>query len=132
MIRSVSGTDPAAGAELTITVPQTAEWRILGLRFVLVTDATAVNRQVDLVIDDGANIVLQIEAPALHGASGTRGYNYAPGFPARALLTAEFILPLPVGARLGCRWRIRTVTVNLQAADNFGSAFLWVEEWLAP
>jgi hypothetical protein len=128
----VVGPDPAAGAEVTITVPQTARWRVLGLRFQLVTDATVVNRQVDLVIDDGANVVLRIEPPAVQGAGGTRGYNYGPGLPARTVLTQEFLGALPVEAVLEGGWRIRTVTALLQAADNYNGVFLWVEEWLAP
>ena len=132
LIRCVAGPDPAAGAELTITVPQIAEWRVLGLRFVLVTSSTSANRQVDLVIDDGANTVLRIEPPAVQAASLTRGYNYGPGLPARTVLTAEFIAPLPVGLVLAGRWRIRTASTNLQAGDNFNGAYLWVEEWLAP
>jgi len=131
-LRSVSGVDPAAGAEVSITVPAGAVWRVLGLRFVLTTDATAVNRQTDLVIDDGANTLLRIEPPAAQGASGTRGYNYGPGLPARAVLTAEFIAPLPVDTLLAGGWRLRTVTGQLQAADNYNSVQLWVEEWLAP
>lgn len=131
-IRAVAGADPAAGAEITVRVPETAQWRLLGLRFELVTDATVANRQVDLLIDDGANTVLRIEPPAVQAASLTDGYNYGPGLPARALLTSEFLIPLPVKVVLPGGWRIRTVTANLQAADNFGAVYLWVEEWLNP
>jgi hypothetical protein len=52
--------------------------------------------------------------------------------PARALLAAAFIAPLPVGALLAGGWRIRTATANFQAADDFGAPYLCVEEWLAP
>lgn len=131
-IRSVSGRDPAAGAEISITVPAGAVWRVLGLRFELVTDATAADRQVDLLIDDGANTLLRIEPPAVQAASLTRGYNCGPGLPARTVLTSQFLMPLPVDTLLAGEWRIRTVTANLQAADNFGAVYLWVEEWLSP
>ena len=132
LIRSVAGADPAAGAEVLVTVPTRARWRPHSIRFVLVTDNTAVNREADLVIDDGATTLLIIEPPALQGASATRGYNYGADFPSQVALTQEFLIPLPVGLILLAGYRIRTVTTNIQAADNYGAPQVLVEEWIEP
>ena len=53
LIRSVTGTDPAAGAEISETVPTNARWILHSFIANLVTDATAGNRRVRLEIDDG-------------------------------------------------------------------------------
>lgn len=132
LIRSVAGADPAAGAEVLVTVPAGARWRLHSIRFVLVTDATAVNREADLVIDDGATTLLIIEPPALQGNNGTRGHNYGADFPLQVALTQEFLIPLPVGLILLTGYRIRTVTALLQAADNYGAPRVLVEEWIEP
>ena len=132
LIRAVAGADPAAGAEILVTVPTAARWRLHSIRFALVTDATAVNRESDLIIDDGATTLLIIEPPALQGAGGTRGYNYGADFPSLNALTQEFLIPLPVGLILLTGYRIRTVTANLQAGDNYGIPQVLVEEWIEP
>jgi len=132
LIRSVAGLDPAAGAEISVTVPVGARWRPHSIRFVLVTDGTAVNREVDLVIDDGATTLLIIEPPALQGAGGTRGYNYGADFPMQAALAQEFLIPLPVGLILLAGYRIRTVTALLTGGDNYGIPRVLVEEWIEP
>ena len=129
-VRAVRGPDPAAGAEVTIRIPAGVRWRVIGLRLVFVTDATAVNRQVDLIIDDRANVMLWIEPPGLQGANYIWGFNYAPGMPSRALLRTEYVVPLPIPTLLGPEWRIRTNTLNIQAGDTFNSVMLWVEEWV--
>jgi hypothetical protein len=132
LIRRDAWTDPAAGAEISVTVPAGARWRLHSIRFVFVTDATALNREVDLVIDDGATTLLIIEPPALQGAGGTRGYNYGADFPSLNALTQEFLIPLPVGLILIAGYRLRTVTVNLQAGDNYGAPQVMFEEWIEP
>lgn len=132
LIRMVGGVDPAPGAEVQFTVPANARWRLQSVRLVLVTDATAVNREADLVIDDGVNLLLIIEPPALQGANGTRGYNYGADFPSLNALTQEFLIPLPVGLILLGGYRIRTVTAAIVAGDNYGPARLLVEEWIEP
>ena len=132
LIRSVAGADPAAGAEILVTVPTGARWRPHSIRFVLVTDATAVNREADLVIDDGATTLLIIEPPALQGAGGTRGYNYGADFPSLNALTQEFLIPLPVGLILLAGYRLRTVTVAIVIGDNYGIPRVLVEEWIEP
>jgi hypothetical protein len=132
LIRAVPGADPAAGAEVSLVVPTRARWCLHSIRFVLVTDATAVNRESDLIIDDGATTLLIIEPPALQGASGTRGYNYGADFPSLNALTQEFLIPLPVGLILREGYRIRTVTGNLQAGDDYGIPYASVEEWIDP
>ena len=131
-VRSFTGSDPLAGAEVLLTVPWGGRWQLHAMRLVLVTDTTAVNREVDLVIDDGTNTLLMIEPPALQGLGGTRGYNYGTGFPSLNALTQEFLIPFPAGLMLQSGYRLRTVTTNLQAGDNYGIPRVLVEEWLDP
>lgn len=130
VLRSITGTDPAANTEISETVPTGARWKLRAMSFTLVTDATGANREVNLVLDDGANILHVTSSGFTHIASLTKRYSAALIGTSVAPTQAtdrQIVLPdliLPGGAR------IRTVTTNLQATDNYGAPQLLVEESL--
>lgn len=129
-LRALAGTNPAANAELAETVPAGARWRLRSLLASLVTDANAANREVALLIDDGATVYFATTPGANHAASLTRRYCASPagvrgiGAAANEIAIAIPDLVLPAGHR------IRTLTTNLQAGDDWGAPQLCVEEWL--
>lgn len=129
-LRSISGTDPAANTEINETVPTNAHWRLLLLRTILTTDGTAATREVGLVIDDGT-LVFSIYPPAqTQTASLTRAYNWAHLGYAPAAFGAQLYGPLPADLMLLQSWRLRTITQNIQAGDNWEPPQLLVEEWI--
>lgn len=131
-IRSILGTDPAAGADISETVPTGAAWRLRAFYFTLVCDATVVTRVPYLVLDDGSAIYARQQPVASitagltaivtfseNGATGGNGTFATPGFIPTDLL-------LPAGHR------IRSATLNLQAGDNISAPQYLVEEFIAP
>jgi hypothetical protein len=129
-VRTVVGTDPAAGNEISEAVPTNALWRLLGVYCTLVTDATVANRTPALVIDDGSNIVWRGPWTVAQTASSTNNYSIGNSMPAQVWYASTGLLPLPTILLLPAGYRIRTVTANLQAGDNWGAPNLWVEEYL--
>lgn len=128
--RIITGTDPAAGSEIVETVPTNARWRLYGIRFTLVTDATVATRRVTLNVDDGATVGLQLWNANGQTAGLTFLYeSHQVGHQAAAVSSREFI-PLAAAIDLFQGWRILTSTVNIQAGDNYGAPILYVEEWL--
>lgn len=134
-VYNVAPASPGAGAEISITVPSTARWRVYALQFTLVTSTVANNRTHHLTIDDGttANKIFQSlgETPATV-ASDTDQFLYLPWY-GTALETAydanDFIrLPLPNPLILVGGARIKTVSTTLDAADQYTINQLWVEE----
>jgi hypothetical protein len=130
ILRSIAGTDQAAGAEISETVPAGARWRLRALSAVLVTDGNAANREVTITIDDGTTILFTAPSGFTHTASLTKRYSAAmigaQTTPAQTT-DRQIILPdlwLPGGAR------IKTVTTNIQVGDNYGAPQLLVEETL--
>jgi len=129
-IRSITGTDPAAGVEVSETVPANARWRLLGVDVALVTDATVANREVVLVLDDGVLPLAEIASGTAQAASLTRRYSFAVGVQRGAGAVSTIInAPIPDGFLMGGH-RIRTQTTGIVAGDNFGAPQLWVEEWI--
>lgn len=129
-LRSVAGADPAAGVEITETVPTNARWKLHAFRASLVTSATAATRRVHLVIDDGTTTLLDLPAADTQAASLARNYDAAPFGYAPAAIVSEIYIPTPGPLKLLAGWRVRTATDSFQAGDNFGAPQLLVEEWI--
>lgn len=131
LIRSILGTDPAAGVEISETVPTNARWRLLAIRFTFVTDATAATRAVTLVMTHGASNEINAHNGGTQTASVTQNYNFANGYPLNTLGTSGMSLAvLPTRLLLPQAGTITTVTTALQAGDNFSAPSLLVEEWI--
>ncbi len=130
ILRSITGTDPAAGAEISETVPTNARWRLIALRATLVTDATAGARVVHLFFDDGAAVYLECVAASSHNPSLTRQYSAAAYGVSPATLNTEVLIPSPPQLYLLQGHRLRTSTNSLAAGDNWGAPQLLVEEWI--
>jgi hypothetical protein len=55
VLRGITGTDPAAGVEITEVVPTNARWHLLMMRAALLTSATVANRFPQFVVLAGAS-----------------------------------------------------------------------------
>lgn len=131
-LRIIAGTNPAAGVEVSETVPTNARWRLVAFLATLVTDATAATRTAQLLIDDGVTTFLLILPTTTQIASLTRQYNgKAVGLDPQPIGT-QLTWGLPPDIYIPAGGRIRTSTINLQAGDNWTAPQYMVEEWLAP
>lgn len=130
MVYAVAGTAPAAGAEVSQTVPTAARWRLKGMVVALTTAVAVATRAVTVVIDDGTNQVAIGQAQTTQLASLTRTYHLDNSGGAVDLTAPNIPVFMPVDIPLLAGWRIRTVTTNLQAADAYGTPIFYVEEWI--
>lgn len=131
-LRSITGTDPAAGAEISEAVPTGARWRVLSVRASLATSAVVANRQADLTLDDGANVFATLPTPGNLTASNTWRVSWFPGAVKDATLAEGTSSPLPTDTRVAAGARLRTATTNLDAGDNWSAPQYLVEEWIEP
>lgn len=129
--RVVTGTTPAAGAEISETVPAGARWELVSVTTALTTTGAGGARQALLYITPPAFV--RLYAPqfttvpisvtfALQWAQNQNFETVAPG----TILTAG----LPAGYTLLAGDVVHTSTVNLQAGDQYRSPVLVVREWL--
>ncbi len=120
--------DPAAGAEIVVTVPGRAVWEIMAVRYNLVADATVTTRQPHLDMDDGENIFATV--PAVTGTAATFNFTYVAyqGAVSDDVFGTSLSNPLPIGLVMLPGWRVLTRTVNLQAGDNYAAPVLYVRE----
>ena len=140
-IRTVTGSNPAAGAQASDAVPTNAVWDLLTYSIVLVTDATSATRIVGAVVDDGVTAnrrAVLYGNQGGHTASLTRTHLFAKGeddtgvnpgaFTDTDIVLASF-RHLPVRQLLG-GYRIRTFSSGFQAGDDFAAPIFQVAEWL--
>lgn len=130
MPRSVIGTTPAAGADISEVVPAGRRWQLLYASSTLATSAVAGNRTVGIILDDGVNTLYQWHTSANQAASLNIAYTFAPGIPngTDAINTDGVILPnTAVTLRPG--YRIRTTTSGLLAGDQWQSLKYLILEW---
>ena len=130
VIRSITGTDPAAGAEWSETVPTNARWRLIAARASFVTDATVASRTVSLRIDDGTTDVWLLPSHATQAASLTFPYSLAAIGQSGFASGNSIVIPMPPDVFMLPGWRVRSATGTIQAGDNWGAPQLWVEEWI--
>lgn len=131
--RSIGGTTPAAGADISDSVPANAKWGVVSAFFKLVTSAAVANRTLVFVIDDGVNIVQTVVINIVIPAVTT--WNISIGqtlqnitLPASGVANAC----MPLGVNLFPLWRLRTLTTGLQAGDQYSNITYGVQEWLLP
>ena len=121
MVKVISVANPAAGAEISVTVPTGQYWRIVAIHFKLVAAVAAANRLVRLVFDDGATALFKVPNDVVHVASQTTEYSFgvASTFEAAQGATVSArIYPIPeIILPGGCR--ILTATAAIQAADQY-------------
>jgi hypothetical protein len=129
VLRSITGSVPAAGADISETVPAGARWQLLSMRATLTTAVAVASRQVKLTLDDGANRFYDTGDGPVQAASLAWAYTFAPtGSPPTNALTdvqihydnAQFEAP---------SYRVRTVTAAIQAADQWTAPQYVVREW---
>jgi hypothetical protein len=122
-IGTTVGTDPAAGAEASVTVPAGTQWELYSVGITLVTSAAVANRTPHLLVDDGTNVVANLVPAAVQAASATVAYSFTEAGVDYAAVRDGVMLvgQLPTGLRLGPGWRIRTLTTALDVGDNYGA-----------
>lgn len=121
---------PAAGADLVVTVPTGARWRLQTFRATLTAAVAVSNRLVHIVTDDGANILMDSPSNFTQVASIVNTYS---AFDSAPYLNVPFdlttLLPLASNQMLRQGSRIRTLTTGIQAADQWSAAQIGVIEW---
>lgn len=128
-LRSVTGTTPAAGAEINEVIPLQRRWTLLSFRTQLTTSATVANRQPTFLIDDGGNPLFQSSAFLSEPASTVTPIVMLPTAQTAAQLFGALFLDVPLPLQLKASYRIRTITNGLQVGDQYAAPQYLIAEW---
>jgi hypothetical protein len=133
--RAVAIPDPAAGAEYQFAIPSNVLWRIAGFHVVYVTSAAAPLRRPCLWAgEDGGSAHYRSASPSAQGARLTKRYFWQPGMPLEVeIYEGAVVAGWPLDAKLYglAQGILRTVTPGLAAGDQYTTASVMVDEWIA-
>jgi len=130
--REYLGTAPAAGAEISETVPTGARWEVVSCRVPLVTAAGGADRIVRLFLSRVGVITFAVTTPpAAQPPSTTYIHMFGSNLPHQASTAAAAIQSsFPNPAHLLAGAAVLTQTLNLAAGDQFSQPALMIREWL--
>jgi hypothetical protein len=130
-ILTVTGTQPAAGVEITEVVPSGARWELLGLHSVLLASAVAGNRFTGLLFVAGSQAITMTTMNAGLAPSTSTEMAFGQGIQTASIAGAfAFVAPLPAGLILRAGQLFTTRTIGLQAGDQWNAPTYSVREWL--
>jgi hypothetical protein len=130
--RLITGTDPAAGSQVSETVPTGARWKLLMFNVQLAASATASNRRPSLTIRGAGNKPLfRFPLAKTWAANETKQAFWSVGTPLDTSITTDAGLGgLPHDTVLTGGMEILTDTEGMQAGDDYGAPNYYVEETL--
>jgi hypothetical protein len=129
-VRSITGTTPALGAEISEVVPFDVRWSLQAFRISLLTSAVAGNRNIKFIIDDGVNVLFQCDGNLTVTASQSAQTTLSnTGFINAAVAINTGLAPL-APMFLGAGFRIRTLTQGKDAGDQYSAPQYLVQEWI--
>jgi hypothetical protein len=128
-IVSITGASPAAGADSVEVVPAGRLWRLMSWRGLFIASATVASRSVTFQIDDGSNnLTREGQNNAITAGQGGQFFVYSTPFNGSDT-GLNFFLWNDSAIILGPGFRLKTVTQNIQAGDQWSAIQYLVEEW---
>lgn len=121
--------NPAAGADLSFTIPLPSLFHLLSLKFTFTTDVNVANRIVSLIFDDGGVSFYQIFCPANHAAGLTYFYEFSRNFLSFYNQSNHYYVSIPDFFLPG-NYRILTSITNIQVGDQISSIGILFERFL--
>lgn len=132
-IRVIVVGNPAAGADWSQIVTLGARWRISSVNALLTTSAAVANRLPQIRLRHLSNTIWLGPPSQLVPASTAANVSSGPNSVSSATVPTlvNCALPdFPILAGSGATTDISSVTVNIQAADQWSNIALEIEEWL--
>lgn len=130
VVLAVPVSNPAAGADWTVTVPTGARWQVQGVTATLATSATVATRVPQFEIRDAGGVLLYTQGGASVAAGvAASQFSWTGGVPQQAN-NQRAIEPLPDFCWLAQGMAIDTTTASIQVGDQWSSIRILVVEWI--
>jgi len=128
---ALAGTNPAANAEVSETVPAGKGYELLSVTVSLVQAGAGASQPILVLKDSAGRVVFEgFGSSAAQAISTTCQYTWAPGLPLSGQVGATTNVhstgPLPGGFVLLPGFTITTVTVGLSANTDYAAPVLYV------
>lgn len=129
-IVSVQVANPAAGADWVLLEPAHLRRRIISMEAQIAVANSGAARPIEIVVDDGVNIVARMATNVGAAINATSNVNFSnAGTPSTAIAT-DLYAQMPGTLVLDPGHRIRSVTTNIVAGDQWSNIWFLCEQWL--
>lgn len=132
-IITLAPADPAAGANLSLTVNANARWQLLFIGFLLTTDVNAATRLINMHGFDGTDIIYNAMPSATQTASLNIRYHFNTGIGRSTTggSSANQIISINADFLLNLGDSIRTTITNIQVGDQISDVRVRVKQWIS-
>lgn len=120
--------NPAAGADWSLTVPLNAAWLVRTISAVFTTSVAVANRSPRLQYTDGTTVILDHPQPLVIAASTAARVTWSPGAANSGPVASNQSAGITGAIRLQGNFVIRTTTSLIDVADQWSSIRVVVEE----
>lgn len=123
-------TNPAAGANFTMTLDPVFHVILHAVTFTLLTDANVANRYANIIITPPTAEILTCATTVAHVASTNVVYTYWEGWPhVGAIAVNRATLPLPNAFFIPRGSLVGSDIRQIQAGDQISNIVLWFRKW---
>lgn len=132
LVRTVAVPSPAAGADVSVSVPAGSTWEPVSLAGTFTASAAVANRTQALIFTDGASVIsrVRLSTTVTAGTVAKRALFLGAGYTAGGLGDPAIHDSMPQ-AVLPAAATITTSTVNIDTGDAWTAISLSVREWNA-
>lgn len=124
--------NPGAGNEFQLGPITATRMRIIGLRFSFSTDATVVDRRVNIGIRDAVTVCTELVNAQTQAASLTYDYSLWPGFSGDSVRYVTWVMmPWSMLFVMDQVFYIASLTAGIQGGDVFTNIAYATEEWIS-
>jgi hypothetical protein len=124
---------PAAGADISFTVPNGVMWDVVSVIGTLTASAAAANRLVGWIVknQEGTTVYqYNMTAALTAGLNATFCYSEnTSSVPSAIATTNHLLMPQPV-PWIPAGWTFGTNTTNIDVGDQWSAVGIWVQVWL--
>lgn len=130
-VRTITGTDPAVGDDISEAAPTGARWQLLAASFDFTGTTASSGRSVGIGVTASGVKKWQAHAHTTQGGTGLASYYCAVGaWDVSTLTDLTRVIAIPEDAPMLGGETFFTVRNNGLADDDFGAPLLTVREWL--
>lgn len=124
---------PNPGTDWSFTVATNTRARIRHIGAQLTTSATAINRQVAVIVKNPSGTqIFTVGCQVVEGANANTFYAIGPAIGLSTLSQPFQTVALPEDLMLEASWSIQAVTLNIQIGDSWANVYCVTESWISP
>jgi hypothetical protein len=129
-ISSVQQANPAAGADWIMTVPAGERRRLITMNADLAVANSGAARPVEIIVDDGANVVARMSTNTAAPINATAHINFSNSGTPSVSITSDLYSQQPSAIYLEPGMRVRSITTNIVAGDQWSNIWFLFERWV--